>query len=434
MGRLHGPNLTRGQGGRVATFTDADWVRAIRHGVGPDGRGLFIMPSEEYSVFSDDDLGALIAYLKTVPAVDRERPATALGPVSRVLLATGKMKLAAQVLDHANLKPAAVAPAVSVDYGRYVAASCTGCHGPSFSGGKIEIGPPSWPPAANLTPHAGGRLAQWTEADFIATMRTAKRPDGTTLDPVMPRAFARWTTRSSRRCGRSSVRCRRCRRARGKPLRPSPPHPRANIYLAACGIRANVGRVSTLPSLKLKPNAKPRVLSGHPWVFANEVEALLPAEHDGEVVGCRDRADRFLGSGIYNSRSQIVWRRFSREHTALDASFLRSAITRAIARREIPSAKSQTPSTGVRRLVWSESDDLPGLVVDQYADALVVQIQRQRWRNARRSSATCSRKSCSRRRSSFATMRRSAGSRAAAGSPHALGGGVGAALGGHRRV
>ena len=54
--------------------------------------------------------------------------------------------------------------------------------------------------------------------------------------------------------------------------------------------------VATQPSLKLKPNAKGRVLAGHPWVFANEVETLLPAEHDGEVVECRDRMGRFLGS------------------------------------------------------------------------------------------------------------------------------------------
>lgn len=124
--------------------------------------------------------------------------------------------------------------------------------------------------------------------------------------------------------------------------------------------------MASLPTLKLKPNAKPRVLSGHPWVFANEVEALLPAENDGEIVECRDRADRFLGTGIYNSKSQIVWRRFSREHTKLDGAFLRGAIERAIARR---------PAGSNRRLVWSESDDLPGLVVDQFGDALVVQIQ-----------------------------------------------------------
>lgn len=189
MGRLHAPNLTRGNGGRVASFKDEDWVRSIRHGVGPDQLGLFIMPSEEYAHLSDDDLGALIAYLKTVPAVDRERPATSLGPVSRVLLATGKMKLAAEVIDHPNVRPPSIAPAITADYGRYVAASCTGCHGPNFSGGKIEVGPPSWPQAANLTPHESGRLSKWSEADFINTVRTAKRPDGTEVDPVMPRAF-----------------------------------------------------------------------------------------------------------------------------------------------------------------------------------------------------------------------------------------------------
>ena len=120
------------------------------------------------------------------------------------------------------------------------------------------------------------------------------------------------------------------------------------------------------PSLKLRANAKPRVLAGHPWVFANEVEALLPPEHDGEVVECRDRADRFLGTGIYNSRSQIAWRRFSRERAALDGASLRGALRRAVARRA---------AADCRRLVWSESDDLPGLVVDQFADTLVVQIQ-----------------------------------------------------------
>jgi 23S rRNA (cytosine1962-C5)-methyltransferase len=127
-------------------------------------------------------------------------------------------------------------------------------------------------------------------------------------------------------------------------------------------------------SLKLKPNAKPRVLGGHPWVFANEVEALLPAELDGEVVECRDRADRFLGSGIYNSKSQIVWRRFSRDRAALNGAYLRGALERAIKRR--PEA-GESPAEAFRRLVWSESDDLPGLVVDQFGDTLVVQIQTQ---------------------------------------------------------
>jgi 23S rRNA (cytosine1962-C5)-methyltransferase len=121
-----------------------------------------------------------------------------------------------------------------------------------------------------------------------------------------------------------------------------------------------------LPAYKLRANANARVLSGHPWVFANEVEAPLPPECDGTVVECRDRAGRLLGTGICNGRSQIVWRRLSRERVALDQEYLSAALGRAVDRRA-PGA--------YRRLVWSESDDLPGVVADQYGDAVVVQIQ-----------------------------------------------------------
>jgi 23S rRNA (cytosine1962-C5)-methyltransferase len=121
------------------------------------------------------------------------------------------------------------------------------------------------------------------------------------------------------------------------------------------------------PSLRLKPNVRARVLEGHPWVFANEVAGLLPAEFDGEAVECRDRGGRALGLGIYNSRSQIVWRRLGRGREALDGAYLRAAIARAIARRG--------GGAGPARLVWSESDDLPGVVADRLGDALVVQIQ-----------------------------------------------------------
>src|SRR5579883_552304 len=125
-------------------------------------------------------------------------------------------------------------------------------------------------------------------------------------------------------------------------------------------------------SLKLKANAKARVLAGHPWVFANEVEALASPEHDGQVIECRDRTGRLLGVGIYNSKSQICWRRLSRERVALDAAYLRSAFERAIARRD---ALGERYRSRVRRLVWSESDELPGIVLDQFGDTLVLQIQ-----------------------------------------------------------
>ncbi len=122
-----------------------------------------------------------------------------------------------------------------------------------------------------------------------------------------------------------------------------------------------------LLSLKLKQNIKGRVVSGHPWVFANEIEESLPAEHDGSVVECRDRTGRFLGVGIYNSRSQIIWRRLSRDRVSLDEAYLRNAIVRALAKRQ--------GLGDFKRLIWSESDDLPGVVVDQFGDTLVVQLQ-----------------------------------------------------------
>lgn len=125
-------------------------------------------------------------------------------------------------------------------------------------------------------------------------------------------------------------------------------------------------------SLKLKSNAKARVLAGHPWVFANEVEALAGPESDGEVIECRDRTGRLLGSGIYNSKSQIVWRRISRDRVNLDQSWIKAALEKALERR----ASLPAPLDGkIRRLVWSESDNLPGVVVDQFGETLVVQIQ-----------------------------------------------------------
>src|SRR5450432_1350647 len=90
---------------------------------------------------------------------------------------------------------------------------------------------------------------------------------------------------------------------------------------------------SMCAALKLKSNVKARVLTGHPWVFANEVEALPDSGFDGQVIEGRDRANRLLGYGIYNSKSQICWRRLSRDRVELDERFFRQAIERAVQRR-----------------------------------------------------------------------------------------------------
>jgi len=187
MGRLYGPNLTRGRGGIPAEFGDDDWLRAIRHGVAKDGHPLVLMPSIEFQHFTDEDLGSLIAFLKSLPPVDRERVPVSVGPLARTLLLAGQIKLAAEEIDHNGLRPATVVPGVTVEYGHYLAAGCRGCHGDKFSGGKIPGVPPAWPAARNLTP--AGDLATWSEDDFIHTMRTGTPPGGARLSPVMPIAF-----------------------------------------------------------------------------------------------------------------------------------------------------------------------------------------------------------------------------------------------------
>lgn len=189
VGRIFSANLTAGTGGIGATYADADWVRAIRHGVGPDGK-LLLMPPD-YSVLSDEDLGAIIAYAKSVPPVDNVTPGPKLTFIARLLFAVGAFgKMPAEKIDHAGLRPAAPQPGITAEYGGYLvsAATCGDCHGPKLSGGRVS---PSDPFAPNLTP--GGTLARWTEADFITTMRTGVTPDEKELSPeYMPwRSYAR---------------------------------------------------------------------------------------------------------------------------------------------------------------------------------------------------------------------------------------------------
>ena len=179
------PNLTSGVGGAGATNTDEDWVRAIRHGVGQDGRGLLLMPSRVWYYLSDEDLADLIAYLKSLPPVDNEPPKTELGPLGRVMMTLGQLppeltEPDATVIDHDTPRPVAPQPGVTVEYGMYLARTCTLCHGSELNGQTIFDGSV----ALNLTP--GGEMKGWSEEDFIATMRTGVTPNGHQLKDVMP--------------------------------------------------------------------------------------------------------------------------------------------------------------------------------------------------------------------------------------------------------
>jgi 23S rRNA (cytosine1962-C5)-methyltransferase len=121
-----------------------------------------------------------------------------------------------------------------------------------------------------------------------------------------------------------------------------------------------------MSGLVVKPRA--RIFHGHDWVFSGEVLKVFGNPANGDVISLKDGRDRLLGSAIYNAKSQIVARRFSRRRQSLDLDFFQRRIAQAIEYRERRGINPQ-----FCRVVWSESDGLPGLIVDRYGDCLVLQ-------------------------------------------------------------
>ncbi len=185
IGRLLGRNLTGGKGSRTASYRAADWDRIVRHGVKPDGTPA-LMPSVDFRQMSDQELSDIVVFVRSHPPVDRRVPAPALGPLGKVLVATGKFTLSAdEIGPHDAAHPATPPEAEpTVAFGRHVASTCMGCHGKNLGGGPIVGGDPSWPPAANLTPEPAG-LGGWTFAQFATALREGRRPDGTSLRAPM---------------------------------------------------------------------------------------------------------------------------------------------------------------------------------------------------------------------------------------------------------
>jgi mono/diheme cytochrome c family protein len=105
--------------------------------------------------------------------------------LAKFLAVAGKMPvlISAEVINPAARPVVKPAEENSPAFGKYlVEASCIGCHGPELSGGPIEGGDPSWPPAANLRQSG---LGDWKEDDFIKAMKTGQTPKGKTLRAPM---------------------------------------------------------------------------------------------------------------------------------------------------------------------------------------------------------------------------------------------------------
>ena len=161
LGAIPAPNLTSGKGGIGTSYTDIDWVRAIRHGVMPEGRGEVLM--FDYSTMGDKDLGDLIAYLKQIPPVDTNYPEMSDGPILPIVDAAGLLTPAAEQIDHQSTRPANVTPGATVKYGGYLSAICTACHGNGI----------------------GNVVKNWKQDEFIHTFQADVLSDGKQFGPTM---------------------------------------------------------------------------------------------------------------------------------------------------------------------------------------------------------------------------------------------------------
>jgi mono/diheme cytochrome c family protein len=191
--RIDDPALGRFVSANLTHFASADaatWSRAVRDGLRADGTPLMFMPAAELNPMPDRELGAIIAYVRTLPRVDAELPPQTVGPIARLVDLMGGFPLfPAHDVDH-RARPADIPPGRNPDMGAYLVRGCTGCHGAHLSGGPIpgapveEVGIP-----VNLTFHATG-LAGWSEADFRTALREGRTRDGATLSPT----FMPWQT------------------------------------------------------------------------------------------------------------------------------------------------------------------------------------------------------------------------------------------------
>lgn len=184
---VYSPNLTAGKGGAGRRLTDADFVRAIRHGINADGRGMMIMHADHYQNLCEADLGAIISYVKSVPPVDNELPPIRTTLLGRILVGLGVFDsdamplIPAELIDHEAPFPQTPAPGVTAEYGHYLVsiAMCAMCHGSDMKGGPpVEEGAP---PGPNITIY--GDPETWSDEQFINTLRTGVTPYGRQLNP-----------------------------------------------------------------------------------------------------------------------------------------------------------------------------------------------------------------------------------------------------------
>lgn len=184
IGVLPSSNLTRAVGSETEGYTDEDFVRALRHALNKKGNPLMIMPSESIGELSDQDLGCLIAYLKSLPPIDRKFEKRHFTFMSQVMAGAGLFGnlFPYDIIEHDKRKNLTSPPiGNSPEYGEYIVRThgCKGCHAPNLGGGKSPD--PVSPPVPDIS--KGSNSGKWTKDQFIAFFKTGKTPDGRLLNP-----------------------------------------------------------------------------------------------------------------------------------------------------------------------------------------------------------------------------------------------------------
>jgi mono/diheme cytochrome c family protein len=180
--RLTAPNIT--PSGVVSGYTDGDWYRAIVHGVRPSGHNLLVMPAKELRTFSDADVLAMVAYVKSVPPIATQVPPAKVSWLGQIVFGLANADLwPANTIAHGESRANRMRPSgATVAHGEYLIGVCKGCHGPDLRGG-LRHGPPSSPLSADISPRA---MAGWSRDDFERLLRSGKRRNGSEISPAMP--------------------------------------------------------------------------------------------------------------------------------------------------------------------------------------------------------------------------------------------------------
>ncbi len=174
VGTLYAPNLT--PSGNIKDWTDGEVIRAIREGVHKNGRSLLIMPAENLRNLSDDDVQALVAYLRSQPATGGPTPTNAFDLFGALFINLFDFRTAQQPVGSVTAPPPG-----TPEYGKYMVdiIGCRSCHGDQLQG-KADTGQPGPPPGPNLTQI----VPQWTEEQFMTFFNTGIRPDGSPV-PIL---------------------------------------------------------------------------------------------------------------------------------------------------------------------------------------------------------------------------------------------------------